>query len=148
ERHAREWIARSGEAALPSLLITVPEEAGRIIGGCGLHAKGGHHEVGYWVSPAQWGRGYATEAVSGLVSLARSLGHRRLIGRHAVDNPASGRVLRKAGFRPTGRAGVFDSLARGATLEASEYVLDFDGVEPMKRRWMRPEAYSAGALAA
>ena len=42
-----------------------------------------------------------------MLSLARVIGHKRIIGRHAADNPASGRVLRKAGFRPTGRARPF-----------------------------------------
>ena len=81
-------------------------------------------EVGYWIAPDSWGRGYATEALGGLLSLARLAGHRRIVGRHAVDNPASGRVLRKAGFRPTGRARPIHSLGRGARVDAPEYALD------------------------
>jgi RimJ/RimL family protein N-acetyltransferase len=138
EEHARAWIGMRKDPSLPSLLITLPEEGGRIVGGCGLHEKADRAEVGYWITPECWGRGYATEAVRGLLSLARVAGHRRIVGRHAVDNPASGRVLRKAGFRPTGQARVFHSLGRGATVEAPEYALDLaeaDGPQdaPMRK---------------
>ena len=124
EEHARAWIGMAKDPKLPSLLATLPEEGGRIVGGCGLHEKHGQVEVGYWMTPTHWGRGYATEALGGMLSLARSLGHRHIGGRHAADNPASGRVLRKAGFRPTGRAGTFHSLGRGTALDAPEYALD------------------------
>jgi len=142
EEHAREWIEARRDPYLPSLLVTLPEEKGRIIGCCGLHegaeARGDGVEVGYWIEPDYWGRGYATEALRGLLSLARLAGHRRLVSRHAADNPASGRVLHKAGFRPTGRARPFHSPGRNARLEAREYALelcDADGPcdQPMRR---------------
>jgi len=138
EEHARAWIGMPKNASLPSLLVTVPGAGGRIVGGCGLHEKHGGVEVGYWIAPEHWGRGYATEALGGLLSIARAIGHRRVGGRHAADNPASGRVLRKVGFRPTGRAGAFHSLGRGAIVEAPEYSLDLaeaDGPQdaPMRK---------------
>ena len=109
----------------------------------------GQIEVGYWVEPGSWGRGYATEALSGLLALARLAGHRRIYSRHAADNPASGRVLRKAGFRPTGRARPFRSLGRDtARLVAPEYTVDLGDGVPMNRRWTRPADYSAGCVAA
>jgi RimJ/RimL family protein N-acetyltransferase len=81
----------------------------------GLHEDGGQIEVGYWIAPTHWGPGvYATEALTGLLALARLAGHRRIVSRHAADNPASGRVLRKAGFRPTGRERPFRSLGRAS----------------------------------
>ena len=129
EEHARAWIAAPKNPYLPSLLITVPEQGGRIVGGCGLHEDGGRIEVGYWVAPDCWGRGYATEALGGLLSLARVAGHRRIVARHTADNPASGRVLRKAGFRPTGRARPFHSLGRKAAVDAPEYARDLVGAD-------------------
>jgi RimJ/RimL family protein N-acetyltransferase len=129
EEHARAWIGTPKDPALPTLLVTLPEYRGRIIGACGLHEdreKGsGRIEVGYWIEPDHWNRGYATEALRGVLMLARLIGHKRIVGRHASDNPASGRVLRKAGFRPTGRARPFHSLGRNAKVEAPEYTLDF-----------------------
>ena len=144
EDNARDWIAMGYDPYLPSLLITLPEEGGRIAGCIGLHEEGDRVEVGYWIEPGSWGNGYATEALSGLLGLARLAGHRRIFSRHASDNPASGRVLRKAGFRPTGRARAFRSLGRDtARLVAPEYALDLDDGVPMNRRWTKPEAYSA-----
>ena len=59
-----------------------------------------------------------------MLSLARLAGHRSVIGRHAADNPASGRVLRKVGFLPTGRSRPFRSLGRKARVEAPDYAID------------------------
>ncbi len=148
EAHARAWIAAPRDPYLPTLLITLPDEGGRIVGCVGLHDADGQIEVGYWLAPSHWGHGYATEALTGLLALARLAGHPRIFSRHAQDNPASGRVLRKAGFRPTGRAGAIHSLGRGATVEAPEYALDLDPVAPMTGCPSRPAVYSAGALAA
>lgn len=128
EEHARAWIEQGSKPLLPNLLITLPAGNGRIIGVCGLHDDAddapGDIAVGYWIDPAFWGQGYATEALRGVLSLARLLGHRKLVSRHAADNLASGRVLRKAGFQPTGRALTMYSQGRSAVLEAPEYALD------------------------
>ncbi|HEY6814604.1 MAG TPA: GNAT family N-acetyltransferase [Croceibacterium sp.] len=149
EEHARTWIEATRDPYLPNLLITLPAEDGRIVGCVGLHDESGQIEVGYWIAPTHWGHGYATEALTGLLALARLAGHRRIVSRHAADNPASGKVLRKAGFRPTGRARPFRSLGRDTgRLTAPEYALELADVGPMKRRWTRPEACSSGAIAA
>ena len=148
EEDAHSWIAAPRDPYLPNLLITLPAEDGRIVGCVGLHEDGGQIEVGYWIAPTHWGRGYATEALTGLLALARLAGHRRIVSRHAADNPASGRVPRKAGFRPTGRERPFRSLGRATErLAAPEYALELADAGPMKR-WARPEAYSAGPIAA
>lgn len=60
-------------------------------------------EVGYWIGKPYWGRGFATEALEGAVVWARRVwGKRALVSGHFADNPASGRVLEKAGFLYTG----------------------------------------------
>jgi RimJ/RimL family protein N-acetyltransferase len=128
--HAVAWVEAPQDPYLPNLLITLPGEGGRIVGCCGLYEEDGDVGVGYWIEPEHWGRGYATEALGGLLSLARLAGHRRLVGRHAADNPASGRVLRKAGFRQTGRRGTVHSLGRGTHIEAPEYALDLGADGP------------------
>jgi RimJ/RimL family protein N-acetyltransferase len=143
EEDARAWIEASRDPHLPNLLITLPDENGRIAGCVGLHDDGGQIEVGYWIEPASWGRGYATEALSGLLALARLAGHQRIVSRHAADNPASARVLKKTGFRPTGRTRPFRSLGRETgKLVAPEYALELADVAPMKRSWTSPDAYS------
>lgn len=83
------------------LMITLLPGA-RLIGAAGLlrHDQDSW-EIGYWLAKPFWGRGLATEAANALVATAfESLQAQRLIGGHYVDNPASGRVQAKLGFRP------------------------------------------------
>ncbi|WP_127106354.1 GNAT family N-acetyltransferase [Pararhodobacter zhoushanensis] len=54
--------------------------------------------LGYLLDHAVWGRGYATELVCGLLKAAQRAAPLRLIGGVSRDNPASARVLQKAGF--------------------------------------------------
>jgi RimJ/RimL family protein N-acetyltransferase len=72
-------------------------------------------EIGYWIGRAYWGRGYATEAASAaLVWAGKDWGRRIVMSGHFADNPASGRVLEKAGFLYTGEVQSRRSAARGA----------------------------------
>ena len=97
---------------------------GQLIGGIALVREEHGHELGYWLAPDHWHRGYATEAGRAVVEMARhALGLNRIHARHHVDNPASGRVLRKLGFVETGR-GESASLARGGTVASVEMLLD------------------------
>lgn len=71
-------------------------------------------EVGYWIGRPYWGRGYATEALeAGMVWASREWRRRALTAGHFDDNPASGRVLQKAGFLYTGEVRTEFSRARG-----------------------------------
>lgn len=124
EEHARAWLSLPKDPRLPSLLVTLPNEGGRIVGSCGLHEEHGAPAIGYWVARAHQGRGYATEAVRALVGLARVMGYRRVRADHFADNPASGRVLRKCGFVPTGRTSPRPSLARRVLSPSIEYEAD------------------------
>jgi len=61
--------------------------------------KGLAIRLGYLLSQNNWGRGIATELVTGFVSWAHGLKTcLDLIGGVDADNPASGSVLSKAGF--------------------------------------------------
>jgi RimJ/RimL family protein N-acetyltransferase len=71
------------------------------------------------------GRGYASEAGHALIGFARHvLRLDRLVAGHFLDNPASGSVLRKLGFQPTGRIGMRHSLARGEETPMAEFLLE------------------------
>lgn len=54
--------------------------------------------TGYVVASDSWGRGYATEALSAMRDLGRTLGLRRLYAICHVDHQASARVMEKGGF--------------------------------------------------
>jgi RimJ/RimL family protein N-acetyltransferase len=57
-------------------------------------------EIGWWVDPASWGRGVATEAALALRDEAfGELGAERLAARYQPANLASGRVMVKLGMR-------------------------------------------------
>ncbi|MHA6720973.1 GNAT family N-acetyltransferase [Sphingomonas sp. RS6] len=105
----------------------------RLIGGVGIDTvRDEPHELGYWLTPDAWGRGYATEAARGALNAAKARGIRRVTAGHVVDNPASGRVLRKLGFRPTGRVESVWSKGRGCEVACAQFerVLDAESGQP------------------
>lgn len=75
---------------------------GEFVGDCGLtwQTISGIRdlEVGYHVRAALQGRGYATEAATACVELARSLGHTRLTANIDAANTPSQRVAEKSGL--------------------------------------------------
>lgn len=125
---AQAFISMPHDTHYPRfVLMQRTDGAPRIIGGCGLHEHEDNVELGYWIGRAYWGLGYATEAARALVNIARAIGHERMTARHFVDNPASGRVLRKAGFRPTGRIEQMHSVGRNGSAPCAVFEQDLDG---------------------
>lgn len=59
-------------------------------------------EIGYGVAPDHRGQGYATLAVLAVLPELRGRGVQTVTAESALSNPASGRVLAKAGFVQTG----------------------------------------------
>lgn len=106
-RDAKRWIALNN-ATLSAAVNFAIDLSGEVIGGVGLDRKQDVHrgtaEVGYWVGEPFWGRGIATAAVRFITGYAFSaLPLLRLEARVFAWNPASARVLEKAGFRLEGR---------------------------------------------
>ncbi|BEV01563.1 GNAT family N-acetyltransferase [Novosphingobium olei] len=101
---ARWFASQPQDLRHPHFFVTLPGAHGsRLIGCAGLApAEQGGVELGYWIARSHWGRGYATEAARAVLNVARAIGHDRIEASHFIDNPASGQVLLKAGFRPTG----------------------------------------------
>jgi RimJ/RimL family protein N-acetyltransferase len=114
-RDAEAFLAGPRDPVLPSLLAFERGEGPpQLVGACGLGRRpSGAVELGYWIARSAWGRGFATEAGEALIAIARALRLERLEGSHFLDNPASGRVLEKLGFRPTGMVAPRLSCARG-----------------------------------
>jgi len=77
-------------------------------------------EIGFWVAPAFWNSGLASEAVDALVA-ANPHAARTLFGIVFQDNPASARVLTHAGFDYIGDAEVY-CVARGMQVPTWTYL--------------------------
>ena len=114
-RDAEAFLASPRDPILPSFLVFERTDgAPQLVGSCGLGRRpSGAVEMGYWIARARWGRGFATEACTALIAIARSLGLASLEGAHFLDNPASARVLEKLGFEPRGLVAPRMSCARG-----------------------------------
>jgi 8-oxo-dGTP diphosphatase len=116
---ADEWIASTSRQIDDGtgfhLAIAGPEDGSELVGCIGLRLditpRTGN--LGYWVGRRFWGHGVASEAVLRLSRWAlANLDLDRLEAHVAADNPASAAVLKRAGFRETGR-GEETFLARG-----------------------------------
>ena len=81
-------------------------------------------EISYWVAPAFWNTGYASEAVRALVE-ANPHRTRTLFAEAFQDNPGSARVLTNCGFEYLGDAEAY-SVARGATVPTWTYLRRMD----------------------
>jgi len=97
-------------------IFAIDTETDGLIGLIGLHPGGAPApELGYWIGRPYWGRGYATEAAEAAVNWAGGPWRKGyVLAGHFADNPASGRVLDKAGFLYTGEVQSRWSLAREA----------------------------------
>jgi RimJ/RimL family protein N-acetyltransferase len=100
-RDAEAWLEMANDDTRErSFAIATPDE---VIGGIGLKREFDvnrlTNEVGYWLGEAYWGRGIATAAVQAITAWAfRELDIVRIWGGVYSSNPASCRVLEKAGY--------------------------------------------------
>jgi|SRR5690349_9915963 len=102
---AARWIEQHQKAFEDNQIHFFAMDAnGEFIGSIALVMKGeGLGEIGYWVGMPFWGRGYATEAAREVVRYGfETCGLQRIYAAHFARNPASGRVLQKAGMQYEG----------------------------------------------
>lgn len=146
---AEAFLAAERKPHEPAFLIfrrtdTNPELIGSIGFGRGTD---GEREFGYWIARAYWGRGYATEAGRAVIDIARNaLRLPKLSAGHFTDNPASGRVLEKLGFRPIGRIAARYSAGRGAAAPCRLFELDLTA--PMQTETEAKEALAREMMTA
>ncbi|MBI2212537.1 MAG: GNAT family N-acetyltransferase [Acidobacteria bacterium] len=99
---ARRWIEAQLQA--PERLMNFAiERHGEAVGGVGFipgsDVESRTAEIGYWVGQSLWGRGLATAAVQAVLPYAfERLELLRVFAAVFELNPASARVLEKAGF--------------------------------------------------
>ena len=114
-RDAEAFLAAPRDPVLPSFLIFERTAAApALVGACGLGRRpSGAVELGYWIARDSWNQAFATEAGRALLAIAETLALPQLEASWFIDNPASGRVLEKLGFSPTGLTAPRYSCARG-----------------------------------
>jgi RimJ/RimL family protein N-acetyltransferase len=124
---AEAFLATERKPLEPSFLIfRRTDGAPELIGSVGFGRRpDGELEFGYWIARDHWGLGYATEAGRAAVDAARILGVRKLHAGHFVDNPASGRVLTKLGFRGTGEVAARYSCGRAEAAPCRLFEIEF-----------------------
>jgi RimJ/RimL family protein N-acetyltransferase len=84
----------------------------------------GRSELSFWIAPAFWNAGLASEAIQALIAA----NPHRAVTLFAVvmqDNPASARVMTNCGFQYLGDAEAY-SVARGATVPTWTYTRKLD----------------------
>jgi ribosomal-protein-alanine N-acetyltransferase len=98
---AREFLQRTiSEGSAMKFCIEID---GVAVGGIGVHPGEDVHRhtttVGYWLGEEFWGRGIMTEAVTVVTDFCfENFPLRRISPEVFANNPASARVLEKAGF--------------------------------------------------
>ncbi len=143
---AEAFLARVREPHEPCFVILRRTMgAPQLIGTIGISPDpDGEQEIGYFIARPFWGLGYATEAAQAVIAIARDgLRLPKLKAGHFLDNPASGRVLRKLGFRPTGCVVQRYSAGRGTVGPCRAYELDFTGAEAVAEEELAVEMMAA-----
>lgn len=100
--NAESWIRRREREAKRSIQLAIVVD-GEVAGGIGierdLNPRAAAGELGYWLGEPYWNRGLAGEAVVRFTEWAfTDLGLSRLSAVVREANPASSRLLEKAGF--------------------------------------------------
>lgn len=80
----------------------------------------GSARIGYWVAPAFWNTGYASEAVEAVIAHAPAFGLGEVTARVSQDNAAAVRVLIHAGFSYVDDGESY-SLGRGGVMATHNY---------------------------
>jgi len=106
---AQTWIGiAAGQSPQTNFAIAINDEVvggiGAAIGDASLEGSKHCAEIGYWLGESFWGRGIMAEAVAAFSEWA--FNELPLVRLHAVvyaRNPASARILEKAGYELEGR---------------------------------------------
>lgn len=125
----RAWLKTAYQTETRYTFGFERKQDGRLIGSGAITLLRGVWKMGYNLRRDCWGQGYATEAAKAMLGYARDqLGARHFSAYHAVDNPASGRVMEKCGlhFDHTGEYAKTDG---SAVFPAKFYTLTLPALE-------------------
>lgn len=116
-----ERVSRPGAREIVWVIDSGADEENGLIGTIGIkRLADGEGELGYWIAPAFWGAGYASEAVGAVVRHADETGIPALVAQVFQDNERAARALTRASFAYLG-TGEVHSVARGAMVPTFSY---------------------------
>ena len=102
-----------------NVLLAIDDDA-EFVGTVSSFTLKGDREVSYWIAPARWGQGLASQALRAFLAIEQT---RPLFGRVADHNGASAKVLARAGFV---EVGTDTGFARGVGAEVLEHIYRLD----------------------
>lgn len=92
------------------------------IGLLGVDNKNENSEIGYCIRKDYWNKGITTEAAKVVLKYAlNEVGFIRVTGRHDIENPASGKVMEKCGFKYEGTLRKIIKNSRGQFADCKYY---------------------------
>ncbi|MEO6054868.1 MAG: GNAT family N-acetyltransferase [Chthoniobacterales bacterium] len=121
EGMAEKWIITHPTefAKGNGLTLAITLLNGALIGAIALNTSPRDHkaEIGYWIGVPYWNQGYCTEAVRGMIHYGFNvLNYHKITARYLAGNPASGRVMEKAGMKKEGE--LADDVCRNGKFHA------------------------------
>ncbi len=104
---AEEWIASHDRLFIQKndIVFSIRSPQGELYGAINLllNLAKLEGEIGYWIAMPYWNRGFCTEATRLLLAYGfATLPLARIHAHHFAHNPASGRVMAKAGMKRIG----------------------------------------------
>lgn len=135
---AEAWMEQTWEQAASRESYTfavVLKAEDRMIGSMGIGQNAAHNraEIGYWMGKRYWGQGYASEACRRLIQFGfEDLGLNRIQASYFTRNPASRRVMEKAGMR-------YEGVLRQYVFKWGEYI-DLGFCSILRSEWGGPTA--------
>ena len=104
------------------------KEIGKLIGSMGAHyvPDTDRYEIGYGIAKEYWRQGLTTEGVKGMLDyLVNEKGIKRFSSSHVKQNPASGAVMQKVGFKYVKDA-TTEKFDKSAVFDTKVYYLDIE----------------------
>ena len=119
EEMAKVWISSHtpGWENQEMAVFAITEASAGLVGAISLRLELAHErgELGYWIGIPFWGKGYATEATKAVIKFGfEQMKLNRIHAAHLTRNPASGRVMIKAGM-------TFEGVLRKHILKWGEF---------------------------
>jgi ribosomal-protein-alanine N-acetyltransferase len=105
----------------------VPKNYGRVIGSISVvefFNDKERCEIGYCIARRYWNQGIMTEALKAIIKfLIYECGFKRVFATHDIDNPASGKVMIKAGMKYEGRLRKYNKNNKGQFVDCDIYAI-------------------------